>query len=122
VKHSEAIRRWMVAVLLWVPLPALSFNLKFLRDAPASSFTERDWELIRGAVQRALQTAQDGHTISWKNPASGHLGSVTPVRTSQEQSGLCRVLKIHNQSQKASAESYHRFCKQSDGGWKAATE
>ena len=109
----------LVAAALLAALPVSAFNLGFLHNAPASYFTERDWELLRGAVDQALETSEHGQSVTWENPESGHLGTVTAVKTTQQQNTLCRELKIYNEVEKASAESYYRFCKQSDGSWQA---
>ena len=90
---SRAAMRVAGLVTLLLASPAgFGFNLGFLRDAPASRFTERDWELVKGAVEQALSDAADGETVDWKNPDSGHLGSVTALKTTQQQGMACRTL------------------------------
>jgi surface antigen len=113
--------RLLVAALLVVPLPVSSFNLGFLHNAPASYFTEQDWKLVSGAVNQALDMSEEGQAVTWENPETGHLGTVTAVKTTRKEGAPCCELKIYNKVEKASAESYHRFCKQPDGSWKTVT-
>jgi surface antigen len=117
---SKAATRATGLVTLLLASPAgFGFNLGFLHDAPASYFTERDWELVKGAVEDALRDAADGETVDWNNPDSGHLGTVTVLKTTQQQGMTCRTLKIYNEVESRSGDSYHRFCQQADGSWKA---
>lgn len=118
MKMPAMLSRLTVVAVLAAPLPATGFNLGFLHNAPASYFSERDWELLTAAVDRVLAGKQDGQPVSWENPESGHRGTVTAVNTTQDQGSTCRELKIYNQVEKASAQSYYRFCEQPDGSWK----
>ncbi len=118
--NLPAVCSWLlVAALLAAPLPVSSFNLTFLNNAPASHFTERDWELLRGAVNASLEASEDGTAVAWENPETGHLGRVTAVTSSERDGAPCRELEIYNKAKTASGNSRYLFCKQPDGSWKA---
>lgn len=73
----------------------------------------------QAAAHRALETAPSGATTQWKNPDSGHYGSVTPVRTYQTDSGqYCREYRQTVMIGGEKQEAYGTACRQSDGTWK----
>ena len=70
-------------------------------------------------TQTALETNQAGQTSSWRNPDSGHGGSVTPTRTYRTAQGNnCReyeqTVNIGGKTQTA----YGRACRDADGTWR----
>ena len=70
--------------------PALaSPNLRWLQYSPVGFFTDQDWNFLK-------DSAKDGETIEWSNPASNRHGSVTPLSTRQSSDRTCRDLKIVN--------------------------
>lgn len=71
--------------------------------------------------QRAMETAQPGQTLPWRNPQSGNYGSVTPTNYYKNNEGdYCReytqTIVVGGQKQ----QGYGRACRQSDGTWKIA--
>jgi len=81
---------------------------------------ERDKKLQTEAAQRALETGKTGQAVAWKNPDSGHSGTVTPTKTVQTPTGYCRdyqaTVEIDGKQEKATG----RACRQPDGTWKIA--
>ena len=81
---------------------------------------ERDKKLQAEAAQRAFETAKTGQTVTWKNPDSGHSGTVTPTKTVQTPSGYCRdyqtTVEIEGKQEKATG----RACRQPNGTWQIA--
>jgi surface antigen len=70
-------------------------------------------------AQRALETAPSGNAVEWRNPDSGHYGSVTPTRTFKAPSGeYCReytqTVTVAGKQQQA----YGKACRQPDGTWR----
>jgi surface antigen len=70
-------------------------------------------------AQQTLETSPIGQTSGWRNPDTGHSGSITPTRTYQTASaGPCReytqTVNIGGQIEQA----YGTACRQSDGSWK----
>jgi surface antigen len=71
------------------------------------------------ATHRALETMPSGTTAAWRNPDSGHNGTVTPVRTYQASTGqYCReyqqTIAIDGQKRQA----YGNACREPDGSWR----
>jgi surface antigen len=60
--------------------------------------------------------------VAWKNPDTGHSGTVTPTKTYQAPgAGYCReyqaTVEIEGKQEKASGKA----CRQPDGTWKIAS-
>ena len=67
----------------------------------------------------AIENARTGETSTWKNPDSGHSGSITPTNTFQNANGqYCREYQqtINVGGQKE--QGYGTACRQPDGSWK----
>lgn len=82
------------------------------------SLDEHDQMMAERSTQKALESTPSGRSVAWKNPDSGHSGSVTPVKTYQNKVGdYCReytqTVNIGGEEQKA----YGKACRQPDGQW-----
>lgn len=102
--------------------PAAAFPMQWLDQSPARYFTDEDWNIAEKAADKALDTAKDGETVSWENPASGAYGTYTPVSTSTEQDMTCREVKVVNHAHKLDASSWLKFCQKPDGKWAIASD
>lgn len=77
-----------------------------------------DIKLIVEATQQALEINKVGESSNWNNPANGHLGTVTPTRTYEnEHRRPCRDFQ-----QTATIDGRTRFafdsaCRTADGPW-----
>lgn len=83
---------------------------------------ERDKRLQAEAAHRALETAPSGQSVAWKNPDTGHSGTVTPTRTYQAPGGAyCRdyqaTVEIDGKQERASGKA----CRQADGTWRVTS-
>jgi surface antigen len=90
-----------------------------LGGAIGNSLDNRDREYIRRSNYQSLEYGRTGEASTWRNPDSGHYGSVTPTRIYQERGGnYCReftqTVIVNGQQQ----EGYGRACRQPDGSWK----
>jgi surface antigen len=94
-----------------------STELRWLNNAPARHFTERDWELLMENVQRVLSETPDGETVEWANEKSGAHGSLTPMSSGERDGMTCRYLKMDNHARNVSATSNHEYCQRPDGSW-----
>jgi len=79
---------------------------------------DRDKRLQAEAAHKALETAPTGQSVAWKNPDSGHSGTVTPTKTVQSAHGTyCRdykaTVEIEGKQEKATGQA----CPQADGTW-----
>jgi surface antigen len=80
---------------------------------------DRDKRLAAEAGQRALETAPSGHPVAWKNPDSGHSGTVTPTKTYQTASGAyCREYQTTVVIEGKPDKAHGTACRQADGTWK----
>lgn len=105
-------------VIILFPSAAIAGNLNFLKDAPMAHMTAEDTELLRNSIQQVLNEADDGQTQEWKNPATGHGGSLSPVKTYSAYKTQCRTLKIVNQAGGETGNSQFDFCRDKDKSWK----
>lgn len=94
-------------------------NLRWLNYSPVRFFTDQDWDIATAAGRQALNDTEDGVTVEWKNPASSHYGSLTPLSTATKDGMTCRQLKIVNHANNLDGSSVYEFCKKPDGTWGA---
>lgn len=83
-----------------------------------ASLDRADMQYYDQTSQRALENAQPGQTMPWKNPQSGNYGTVTPSNYYQTASGqYCReytqTITVGGQTQ----EGHGTACRQPDGTW-----
>lgn len=92
----------------------------FVGNQIGQSLDKADAMYAQQAANRALETAPSGQAIAWKNPDSGHSGSIAPIRTMQNPTTgqYCReyqqTINVGGQQQQA----YGTACRQPDGSWK----
>jgi hypothetical protein len=101
-------------------MPVYSAGLLFLHDAPARFFNDKDWRILKKAVNHTLEEVPDGETSVWQNKATGSKGVLKPVKTYQHQGTKCRTLKILNEAAGRTGESVFDFCQQAHDRWKLA--
>jgi surface antigen len=90
-----------------------------LGGAIGNALDQRDKQMAYQTQQSTFETAPTGQTSTWRNPDSGHYGSVTPTRTYESSQGqYCReyqeTVTIDGKQHKA----YGTACRQPDGSWK----
>lgn len=72
-------------------------------------------------TQTALERGRTGQTSSWKNPDSGHSGTVTTTQTFQNDGRYCReytqTINIGGKIEKG----YGTACRQPDGAWQVVS-
>ncbi len=80
---------------------------------------ERDKRLAAEAERKALESAPAGTSVAWRNPDSGHSGTVTPTKTYQNASGqYCREYQTNVTVGDKNEKAYGTACRQPDGSWK----
>jgi surface antigen len=91
----------------------------FLKYSPVADLTEADLRLAQEALLEALDTRDDGETLEWVNPETGHAGSVTPLKARVAPPGRdCRDARVVNRTAKGTGETTYRLCRDSEGDWK----
>ena len=83
------------------------------------SLDNADRIAMQQTTQRTLESSPSGNTVSWKNPDSGHSGTVTPQPSYKNARGrYCReyqqTITVNGETEKA----YGTACRQPDGSWK----
>lgn len=89
-----------------------------LGNSIGASLDNADRAAYNAASQRAMETAQPGQTLPWRNPNSGNSGTITPSNYYQNSSGqYCReysqTITVGGQKQ----NGYGKACRQPDGTW-----
>lgn len=76
----------------------------------------------RQHIQQAQYRAEEGplnEPVHWRNPDSGHYGTVTPVREGESASGeYCREFQHTIYVGGKAEEGYGTACRQPDGSWR----
>lgn len=84
-----------------------------------ASLDRADLNYYNQTSQRALETADNGQSLPWKNPQSGNHGTVTPVNYYQNDNGqYCREYSQTISVGGRTESGYGRACRQPDGSWK----
>jgi len=82
------------------------------------SLDRADRAYMQRTTQKSLETGQTGRRSTWRNPDSGHQGSVTPTRTYETARGPCREYQQTVTIDGRTERAYGTACRQSDGSWK----
>ena len=90
----------------------------YLGSEIGASMDRADMAYYNQTSQRALETAQPGESLPWKNPDSGNYGSITPNNYYKNSDGdYCREysqsITVGGRTEKA----YGTACRQPDGSW-----
>jgi len=90
-----------------------------LGGAVGNALDQRDARLAQEANQQAFENARTGSATQWRNPDSGHSGTVTPTRTYENASGqYCREFQQTVNVGGETQQAYGTACRQPDGTWK----
>ena len=82
------------------------------------SLDRADRLMMENTAQQSLEYNQTHHSSSWRNPDSGHSGTITPTRTYREPEG--RYCREYTQTVMIGGEqhtAYGRACRRPDGTW-----
>jgi hypothetical protein len=93
-------------------------NLRWLKDAPAGRFTQKDWSLLQTAIREALAEDGKGTPKTWRNEDTGHSGKVTTLKKYTSEGKDCRQLQFDNEADGRKGSSRYKLCQESDGVWR----
>jgi surface antigen len=80
--------------------------------------SDRDVVLAAALLQEALETAPDGTARAWANPATGHGGRVTPMRSYLSEGGyFCRDYQEELAVGGRTGRFEHAACRDQAGLW-----
>ena len=90
-----------------------------LGNSIGKSLDNADRAAYEATSQKALETAQPGQSLPWRNPNTGNSGTITPSNYYQNNDGqYCReynqTIVVGGQKQ----SGYGKACRQPDGSWK----
>lgn len=78
-----------------------------------------DRRMMQESAQYALENNRTDEPREWRNPDSGHYGSITPKQTYQTAEGrYCREYQQTVIIGGREEQAYGRACRQPDGSWK----
>jgi surface antigen len=93
----------------------------FLGGEVGKSLDRADTVYARRAEYQALEYAPSGYATPWRNPDTGHYGSVTPIETYESAGGTyCREFQHRAEIGGRSRDVYGTACRTPDGQWQAA--
>jgi surface antigen len=94
-----------------------------LGSSVGASLDRADMQYYDRASQRALETAQTGQSLPWKNPDSGNYGSITPSAPFKNESGqYCREYNQKITVGGKTQNGYGTACRQPDGSWQIVSD
>lgn len=83
------------------------------------SLDRADRLAMEQTTQSALETGRSGEEVVWRNPDSGHSGTVTPEPAYQKSDNTyCREYQQTVTIGGKTEEAYGTACRQPDGTWK----
>jgi surface antigen len=90
----------------------------FLGSEVGRSLDRADAMYASRAEYQALEYTPSGSSTPWRNPDTGHYGSVTPVETYETASGTyCREFQHQAQIGGRTRDVYGTACRTPDGQW-----
>jgi surface antigen len=108
------IRLFLFSLLICLSLPAQAFVLWY---SALPALTEDDLRAIMDAGE-GIEKAEPGTTRNWMNEKNGHSGTLTLVRTYQEQGKSCRTIRHHIEAgfEQPWVDTVHT-CQDAKGRW-----
>lgn len=83
------------------------------------SLDSADRLAMQQTTHKSLENTPSGNAVSWRNPDSGHSGTVTPQPSYKNATGqYCREYEQTITVDGRTETAYGRACRQADGSWK----
>ena len=90
----------------------------FLGSEVGKSLDRADAVHASRAQYQALEYTPSGYSTAWRNPDTGHYGSVTPIETYESAGGAyCREFQHRAQIGGRTESVYGTACRTPDGQW-----
>ena len=122
MKRALSCLRALAAAGLLCAAVAQANNLGFLKNTPAALLTDEDRELQLAAVTMVLEDVNAKGEKEWKNPQSGHSGSIKSLGNFRSEDGLhCRKITIANHADGLNNQATYPVCKTAAGDWIVAS-
>ena len=114
------VRACTIVFLTLFALAANAQNLGFLKRSAAAEITRDDEPFVNEAFRVALDDAADNEQVDWKNPETGHFGSVTPLDTHEDFDTTCRTIRLFTSAGGREGGGRYRLCLADDDTWRFA--
>lgn len=90
-----------------------------LGGALGNYLDNQDKKMAAQTTDKALESSPTGQTSAWKNPDSGHSGTVTPTRTFKNAQGQdCREFQQTITVGGKTEQGYGTACRDAEGNWR----
>ena len=90
----------------------------FLGSSIGRELDAADEKLARQTAQGSFESSKTGQTSSWRNPDTGHSGTITPTKTYHSTSGqYCREFQQTIVVGGKTERGFGTACRQPDGSW-----
>lgn len=91
----------------------------FLGNEVGKSLDRADEQAMHKSTNQALESGRSGEAVSWRNPDSGHYGTVTPQPAVQTAAGdTCREYQQTVTVGGKTEQAWGKACRQPDGSWR----
>ncbi|WP_223819631.1 hypothetical protein [Cupriavidus cauae] len=121
---ARALARALVfALALCAAAPTWAYVDHYLASTIVGTMTQSEARAFASAVNRALNTTEDGTPVSWRTQATPRrpatYARITPLQSKTDHGQPCR--QIRSELQRSSNEESWTgwFCRQPDGRWRA---
>lgn len=119
---AVAIPRLVVPLALALALSACAYDGEYpylTSEEVSESLDQGDRAQMGRTVQQVLESNKTGQSFTWSNAESGHLGTVMPTRTFENDEGQsCRDFQQTVTVYSETYLAYNSACRQADGTWK----
>ena len=103
-----------------VSQPLLAQNIEFLNRGPIAYMDEVDKQILTETFNAALNNAEDGESVGWKNPDSGSQGVIEVLDSHEDYGTTCRTVRTHSAAGGREGGGVYRLCRADDDTWQFA--
>ena len=121
--HRHQIFWITISIGLWAATaaaPAFSQNIGFLHKGPVAYLDDVDKQILSDTFNAALDDGQDGETIEWSNPDTGHTGTIEVLDTHEDYGTTCRTIRTFTKAGGREGGGIYRLCLADDDTWQFA--
>jgi surface antigen len=109
------------SIFFFTSSAAFALNLGFLRNTPISYMRQLDLQAMNDAARVALDTKQDGESLSWNNNGTRNPvqinGTVTPHDTVKRSDQICRKVTLVATAKGQTQSWTPTACRKGKGQW-----
>jgi surface antigen len=109
------VRAFLVVILAAAAAaspPAMALNwVPLMKNTPFERFDEDDLQMFLQNARKALDTASDNQTVSWRNLDTKHGGDFTILKTFQKDGRDCKQVRVRTDADSRKGNSVVSACK-----------